>query len=139
PAENRDRAQRLVLAVHAHAFLHLRREFAGRHEDQAANCFCTWFFVKYLQQRQRESGRLARAGLRGGKQILAGEHHGNGLRLDGGRDRVALFGHSTEQLGRKAKGIERRSNGISPERSAWEGLKTSNRFRQKRLCKLGKR
>jgi hypothetical protein len=35
-AEHGDRAQRLVLAVGAHAFLHLRRGLAGRHQDQAA-------------------------------------------------------------------------------------------------------
>ena len=74
-----------------------------------------------MKQRQSKSGGLAGAGLRGGKQILAREYDRNGLRLDGGGDRVALFGHSTEQLGRKAEGIKRRSNGISPERSAWEG------------------
>ena len=80
------------------------------------------FLVEDLEQGQREAGRLAGSGLRGGKQILAGQHDGNRLRLDGGGDRVALFGHSTEQLGRQAKGIKRRCNGISPERSAWEDL-----------------
>jgi hypothetical protein len=89
--------------------------------------------MQELKQRQGKPGRLAGARLRGGQQILAGENDGNGLRLDGGGGGVTLLGDSTEQLGRQAKGIERRSNGISPERSAWEGLKTSNRFRQKRL------
>ncbi len=56
-----------------------------------------------MKQRQSKSGGLAGAGLRGGKQILAGQHDGNRLRLDGGGDRVALFGHSTEQLGRQAE------------------------------------
>jgi hypothetical protein len=122
PPKIGDRAQRLVFAVHAHAFLHLRRELAGRHEDQATNCPSCAFFIENLEQGQREAGGLAGARLCGGKQILACEHHGNGLRLDGGGNGIALLLHSTEQLGRKAKGIERRRNGISPERSAWEGL-----------------
>jgi hypothetical protein len=62
--------------------------------------------MKYLKQWQGKPGSLASAGLRGGKQILAGENDGNGLRLDGGGNGVTLLGDSTEQLGRQAKGIE---------------------------------
>ncbi len=102
-AENRGRAQRLVLAVGAHAFLHLRREFAGRHQDQAADRAARALLVENLQQRQREAGGLAGTRLRRGKEILACQHDRNRLRLNGGGDRVALFGHSTEQLGRKAE------------------------------------
>jgi hypothetical protein len=52
-----------------------------------------------LQDRQREAGGLAGAGLRGGEQVAAGENDGDGLRLDGGGGGVALLGDSAEQLG----------------------------------------
>ena len=76
--------------------------------------------IKYLEQGQGKRGRLAGPGLRGGEQVAAGQDDGNGLRLDRGGFGIALLGHGTQQLGRQAKGIERRIDGISPERSAWE-------------------
>ena len=42
-----------------------------------------------LQQRQREGGRLAGAGLRRAQHIAAAQDGGNGLRLDGGRRGIA--------------------------------------------------
>jgi hypothetical protein len=59
-----------------------------------------------LQHRQRESGRLAGAGLRRAEQIAPGEYYGDGLRLDGGGLGVALLGDSFEQLGRKTEILE---------------------------------
>jgi len=81
--------------------LHLGRQFARGHEDQHADLALRR--AEELQDRQREAGGLAGAGLRGAEQISAREDYGNGLRLDGGGDRVALIGDSTEQLGLKAK------------------------------------
>jgi len=52
-----------------------------------------------LQYRQRESGRLAGAGLRCAEEIFACEDYGNGLRLDGGGLGVTLLGDCAEQLG----------------------------------------
>jgi hypothetical protein len=52
-----------------------------------------------LQYRQRESGGLAGAGLRGAEEIPACEDYGNGLRLDGGGLGVTLLGDCAEQLG----------------------------------------
>jgi len=72
-----------------------------------------------LQDRQREAGGLAGAGLRGAEQVAPGEYDRDGLRLDGGGDRIALIGDSTEQLGLKAECCEGRCNDESPE-SAWE-------------------
>jgi hypothetical protein len=62
--------------------------------------------AEQLQDRQREAGGLAGAGLRGAEQVAPGEHDGNGLRLDRSGDRVALIGDSTEQLGLQAECCE---------------------------------
>ena len=43
-----------------------------------------------MQDRQREGRRLAGAGLGDAQEVAAGEHAGNGLRLDGGWSCVAL-------------------------------------------------
>ena len=58
---------------------------------------------KALKQRQREAGGLAGAGLRGAQQVFAGEDDGDGFRLDGGGNGIALLGDSAEQLGAKAE------------------------------------
>jgi hypothetical protein len=56
-----------------------------------------------LQQRQRESGRLAGAGLRAGENIAARENDRNSLGLYRGGERVALVGNGADKLGTKAK------------------------------------
>jgi len=66
------------------------------------------FRSEQLQYRQRESGGLAGAGLRGAEQIAPSEYYGNGLRLDGGGLGVTLLGDCAEQLGRKPEILERR-------------------------------
>ena len=63
-----------------------------------------------LQQRQHEACGLAGPGLRGAKQITAGEHLGDGLGLNRGGLGVTLLVDSTEQLGQKAEIFERRIN-----------------------------
>ena len=50
-----------------------------------------------LEDRQDESGGLAGPGLRTGQQIAAGEHGGDRLHLNGGRDGVALIGDRAQQ------------------------------------------
>ena len=52
-----------------------------------------------LEEGKREAGGLAGAGLRGAEQVFAGEHDGNGLRLDRRGLRIALVRDSAEQLG----------------------------------------
>ncbi|KKW30390.1 MAG: hypothetical protein UY75_C0034G0010, partial [Parcubacteria group bacterium GW2011_GWC2_52_8c] len=109
-AENHRGAQPQVLAVGAHAVLHLRRELAGRHQDQcphgmagrrrACRILVTGVMREQMQHGQREARGLAGAGLGGSDQIATGEHQGNGLRLDGGGLGIALLGDSAEQLGR---------------------------------------
>ena len=50
-----------------------------------------------------EAGGLAGAGLGGAQKVAAGEHDGDGLRLDGGGNGVALLGDSAEQLDLEAE------------------------------------
>jgi hypothetical protein len=99
-AEDHGRVELGVLAVHAHAFLDLGRQFAGRGQDQGADG--AWRFVagqlaadgvgrQAVQQRQGEAGRLAGAGLCAGQQVAAVQDGRDGLLLDRGRG-VAGFG-----------------------------------------------
>ena len=103
-----------MLAVGAHALLHLDRELARGHEDEAAHRMArgrvadVGFSREQLQYRQRESGGLAGAGLRRAEQIAPGEDDGDGLRLDGGGYGVTLLGDCAEQLGCKPEILERR-------------------------------
>jgi len=75
-------AQLHVLAVGAHALLHLRRELARGHEDEAAHRMArgrmadVGFSREELQHRQREAGGLAGAGLSGAEEIAACEDYG---------------------------------------------------------------
>jgi hypothetical protein len=81
-----------------------------------------------LEQRQREPGGLAGAGLGSAQKVFAGEDDGDGLRLDGGGLCVALFRDSAEQLRAKPERIERIAN-WNFSCSACEGL-AFDRFRQ---------
>jgi hypothetical protein len=56
-----------------------------------------------VQYGKDEAGGLAGAGLGRAQQVFAGEDDGDGLRLDGGGNGVALLGDSAEQLGAKAE------------------------------------
>ena len=60
-----------------------------------------------LDDRQRKARRLASAGLRRAHHVAAGEHHGNRLRLDRRRDRVAGFGHRLQDVGGQTELVER--------------------------------
>jgi hypothetical protein len=61
------------------------------------------FRAQELQQRQREAGGLAGAGLRRAEQVSACEDYGDGLRLDGGGLGIALLCDCAQQLGLEAK------------------------------------
>ncbi len=56
-----------------------------------------------LQQRQREAGGLAGAGLRAGEHVAALEDRRDGLGLHGRGHRVALFGDGANEFGREAE------------------------------------
>jgi hypothetical protein len=96
-AEDHGGAQFRVLAVAANAFVHLRAQFARRYEHQHADPALRR--AEQLQDRQREAGRLAGAGLRDAEKIAPRKYDGDGLRLDRGGNGVALLGDSAEQLG----------------------------------------
>jgi hypothetical protein len=59
-----------------------------------------------LQQRQREAGGLAGAGLGGGEHVAAGQNDGDGLLLDGGGFGVTLVGDGTHERGRQPEGFK---------------------------------
>jgi hypothetical protein len=59
------------------------------------------------QHRQREGRRLAGAGLGDAEHVLAREHMGDGLRLDGGRLRVPRSRDGLENLFAKSEFGER--------------------------------
>jgi hypothetical protein len=56
-----------------------------------------------VKNREREARGLAGAGLGGAQQVFAGEDDGDGFRLDGGGNGIALLGDSAEQLDAKAE------------------------------------
>ena len=59
--------------------------------------------LQVVHGRQQEGGRLAGAGLSGGKQVATLEHHGDGAGLNGRRRRVAQGLDSTKHLARKSQ------------------------------------
>ena len=113
PAVDGDRLQLHVLAVRAHAVLDLRAQLARWRDHQAADrvargrMAAVGFRVQDLEEGKRKAGGLAGTGLGGAQKVFAGEHYGDGLRLDGGRRGVALLGNSLEQFGREPERIKR--------------------------------
>ena len=127
-----------MLAVALHALVDLDRELAGRREDEAAHrvqrgreALCRER-REPLQQGERESCRLAGAGLRGAEKVASREDDGDGLRLDGGGFGIALLRDGTKQLGQQPEAFERRTDNvllmIGPRRTSLR-----NRFRQTKL------
>ena len=62
--------------------------------------------MEELENREHEGGSLARARLGAGKEVAAGEHDRDRLRLDRRRLGVALGGNRAQQVGRKAELVE---------------------------------
>ncbi|OFA04350.1 hypothetical protein DUGA2_26240 [Duganella sp. HH101] len=114
-AEDHGGVQLGVLAVGAHAFLDLGREFAGRGQDQRADRTGGGvagdgraFGVgrQTVQDGQREAGGLAGAGLCACQQVAAIQHRRDGLLLDGGGRGVAGFGNSADNSVGQTEGRE---------------------------------
>ena len=105
--EDQHRADARVLGIGLDRLFHLRGEFTRGGEDQAAGAArlagLHGVVQQPLQDGQREAGGLARAGLRSGQQVAAGQHHGNGLGLDGGGVGVAHVGQRPQQRVGQAK------------------------------------
>ena len=102
-AVDRDRPDRLLVAVRPDALLDLERELTGRGEDQGADQATALgpAGVQALDHRQHEGRRLAGAGLGAGEEVAAGEDERDGLGLDRGRLGVALVGDRAKELGRQ--------------------------------------
>src|SRR5690606_36414166 len=68
--EDHGRPERQVAAVRAYALADLRRELARRHQDQRPHAALRGVrYLQALQQRQREAGGLAGAGLRADENV----------------------------------------------------------------------
>ena len=89
-AVNHGGAQVGELAEVTEGFLHLHSQLAGGLEDEATQRSMA---LEALQNRQGKGGRLASAGLGGANHIAAGEHHRDGLHLNGSRLGVAHLLH----------------------------------------------
>src|SRR5256885_15318515 len=91
------------------------------------------FRAQDLQQRQREAGGLAGAGLRGAEKVSSCEDDGDGLRLDGGGRGIALVRDSAEQFGLEPERIKTQRNFSC---SACMKAGAFDRFRQMRFSLL---
>jgi hypothetical protein len=103
-AKDDERAQPEVAPIGAKAVADLERQLAGRGQDKTAGGLALQSglasrFGEPLQDRQRESGGLAGAGLGDPQQIPAGEKLRDCLRLDRRRHGIAFV-------------LERASNGF---------------------------
>ena len=87
-------------------FLDLQRELACGLEDEAAQLSVG---AEALDDREREGGGLAGAGLRGTNDVAALEHNGDRLRLDGRRRDVA---HLLHPEGERVAQAERGEGGV---------------------------
>ena len=99
------RAQLGVFGVHLDLLGHLIGQLACRQQHQGPHRMTRWrgggvFMLEHaLQQWQGKRGGFAGAGLRCTHHVLARQHHGNGLGLDGRHGFVTHFGDGFRQTG----------------------------------------
>jgi hypothetical protein len=102
-AKHHGAAQVGVLGIELDLLRHLVGQLARGQQHQGAHRVArgrgggVFMLEQALQQRQRERRRLAGARLGRAHHVLAGQHHGDGLGLDGGHGLVAHFGHGACQ------------------------------------------
>ena len=104
------RAQRQAPPVKLQIFADLRRQLAGRHQDEGAGptmLILGEFFAEHLHDRQSEGRRLAGAGLGAGEEVASGEDHRDRLGLDGGGGGIALAGNGAQQFGAQTERFKR--------------------------------
>ncbi|MNV39689.1 hypothetical protein D3C71_1312760 [compost metagenome] len=73
------------------------QQYQGAHRMAGRGCGAAFVLEQALQQGQRESRRLAGAGLGCAHHVLPCEHHRNGLLLDGRHGLVAHFGYGARE------------------------------------------
>jgi hypothetical protein len=109
--EDGGRTHAEVLAIGAHAFVHLRREFTRRGQHQRTRRLrlrlAALGDIEMVEQGQRERSRLAGTGLCAGEQVATLQGDRNRLCLDRGGRGVALFGKRAQQRGRKPECFKR--------------------------------
>ena len=91
--------QARVSGIGANLLFDLGCQLTRRRQNQGATGAARRLFVlsqQLMDQRQHEGGGLAGAGLRQADQVTAGEHLGDGARLNGGGRFIALFGDRRE-------------------------------------------
>jgi hypothetical protein len=84
----------------------LRDEFAGRREDEDAGAVLgsrAGIGGEAVEQRQRERGGLAGAGLRHAEHVAATQQHRDRLRLDRRRLGIAFLGKRLQQERREGE------------------------------------
>src|SRR5690606_20851775 len=96
-AEDHQTAMTKMLAVTGNALVHLSGELARRHEDQDTRRLGWRPVLQALQERQREAGRLAGAGLGAREDIATGEDFGNHSRLHGSGRGIATIGERARE------------------------------------------
>ena len=119
-AEDGGDVQAQVAAVGLDAVGDLHREFAGRRQDQRARlarAVGRRLLRQPLQQRQRERGGLAGAGLRAAEQVVPGQRQRNRLQLDRRGRGVAVFGERAQQRGRQPECFKRHVELRTPART----------------------
>ena len=101
-AKNHGARQLQVFAVGADGFFNLRGQLARGRQDQGADAGAAKFIAcrlgggQALQDGQGKGRRFAGAGLGAAQEVLAGQHQGNGLGLNGRGGFVALLAHGFE-------------------------------------------
>ncbi|OMP13915.1 hypothetical protein COLO4_00638 [Corchorus olitorius] len=111
-AEHHGAAQRRVLRVLGNVVVHLVGEFARGREDQRPHRVARRRRARIgvgqqvMDDRQRETGGLAGAGLCGAHDVAAGGHHRNGGGLDGRGLGVTAFGQRAEDVRMQAEAVE---------------------------------
>ena len=113
-AENDGRAQIGMLGVLLDVLGHLVGQLSRRRQHQCAHRVAGWahagvFMAQhFLQQRQRERGGFAGAGLRRAHHVTASQHDRDGLGLDRRHRGVAAVDDGTQELGIQRQGVEER-------------------------------
>ena len=104
-AKHHGAAQVGVLGIKLDLFGHLHRQLTRGQEHQGTHRVARGrgggvFVLEHaLQQGQRKGCSFASAGLGCTHHVLAGQHHGYGLGLDGRHGLVAHFGYRARQAG----------------------------------------